>query len=386
MSRASTVNRRAGTTLSIIVPFHRHLAFLERCLAAVTPLHPDWELIVAGDAPIDDCRALVEKAGGRLLLLPGPKGPAVARNRAAEIAKGDILVFIDADVVASTGDLARVVQILDEQPDIAAVFGAYDDAPGDPGFVSQYKNLAHSFIHRTSSTVAQTFWAGFGAVRREAFLSVGGFDERFERPSVEDIDLGYRLNAAGFRLMLDSTLRCCHLKRWTLAGMFISDIRDRGIPWTQLILRSARFSNDLNLKSTYRACVVIAYALLFCLLLGFADLRFLLPIPLLAGALVLLSPRYYRFFYQKRGLWFVVRVFPVHYLYHLYNGFSFAVGSALYQCSRWGVRLPGSLPVTSWGVTNVRVRSRPVPQDAVWPQDAVPQDAVPRDAVRRIGV
>ncbi|NJR31347.1 glycosyltransferase [bacterium] len=133
----------------------------------------------------------------------------------ADVATGDILVFIDADVVASVGDLARVAEILEQQPDIAAVFGAYDDAPGHPGFMSQYKNLAHSFIHRTSSTVAQTFWAGFGAVRRDAFLSVGGFDERFERPSVEDIDLGYRLNAAGFRLMLDSTLRCCHLKRWT---------------------------------------------------------------------------------------------------------------------------------------------------------------------------
>lgn len=362
MSRSLSLEPPGAMKLSIIVPFHRNLPFLERCLAAVTPLRPGWELIVAGDAPVDDCRALVEKAGGRLLTLPGPKGPAVARNRAAEEASGDILVFIDADVVASIRDLARVVEILDELPDIAAVFGAYDDAPADPGFISQYKNLAHSFIHRSSSTVAQTFWAGFGAVRKDVFLSVGGFDERFARPCVEDIDLGYRLSAAGHRLMLDSTLRCCHLKRWTLRGMIVSDIRDRGIPWTQLILRSARFSNDLNLKSTYRACVVIAYVLLFSILLSPVDVRFLVPLPLLAAALIYLSPRYYRFFYQKRGFWFAMRVFPVHYLYHLYNGLSFAVGTTLYQLSRWGIQLPGALPVTSWGAGSVGVRSQPVRQ------------------------
>jgi glycosyltransferase involved in cell wall biosynthesis len=335
--------------LSIIIPFHRNLKFLERALAAVTPLRADWELLIAGDAPVDDCRLLAERAGARLLELAGPKGPAIARNRAAELARGDILVFIDADVVASKSDLGRVVEILDGNPAVAAVFGAYDDAPGDPGFVSQYKNLAHSFIHRSSSTVAQTFWAGFGAVRRDVFLSLGGFDERFPRPSVEDIDLGYRLTAAGYRVMLDSTLRACHLKRWTLLGMIASDIRDRGIPWTQLILRSERFSNDLNLKSTYRACVVIAYVLLACIALAVVDARFLLAVPILGAALVYLSPRYYRFFYEKRGLWFAVRVFPVHYLYHLYNGLSFAVGTALYLIRRsTGLALPGSLPVEAW--------------------------------------
>jgi len=339
----------ATPKLSIVVPFHRNLAFLERCLAGVTPLRSDWELIVAGDAPVDDSRLLVERAGARLLELPGPKGPAVARNRAAELARGDILVFIDADVVASKGDLSRVVEIFETQPGVAAVFGAYDDAPADPGFISQYKNLAHSFIHRTSSTAAQTFWAGFGAVRREVFLSVGGFDERFARPSVEDIDLGYRLTAAGHSVMLDSTLRACHLKRWTLAGMVLSDIRDRGIPWTQLILRAERFSNDLNLKSTYRACVVIAYLLLMCVGLAFFDLRALVAVPVLAAALAYLSPRYYRFFYEKRGLWFAVRVFPVHYLYHLYNGLSFAVGTVLHVVRRYtGIALPGSLPVEPW--------------------------------------
>ena len=340
---------RAPIALSIIVPFHRGLGYLERCLDALTPLREGWELIIAADAPVEDCHSVATRHGARVLSLPGPRGPAVARNRAAEFARGNVLVFIDADVVASRKALQRVARTFRKEPETAAVFGAYDDTPGDPGFVSQYKNLAHSFIHRSSAVVAHTFWAGFGAVRRDVFLSLGGFDERFARPCVEDIDLGHRMTAAGFRIALDPSLQVCHLKRWTVASMIVSDVRDRGIPWTQLILRGGRFNDDLNLKSTYRACVVLAYLALGLLGLAAINPAYLLPVPVLMAALVLLSKSYYTFFYGQRGLWFVVRVFPLHYLYHLYNGFSFATGMLLYFASRSGLQLPGALPATSWG-------------------------------------
>jgi cellulose synthase/poly-beta-1,6-N-acetylglucosamine synthase-like glycosyltransferase len=347
---ANGPNRVSTIELSIIVPFHRGLDSLRRCIEAVTPLPAGCELIVAGDAPADDCREVVGRYGGRLLLLPGPNGPAVARNRAAAVATGDVLVFVDADVVASRDALDHVARTFRDHPEIDALFGAYDESPADPGFVSQYKNLAHSYIRQSSATVAQTFWAGFGAVRRTVFESVGGFDERFARPSVEDIDLGYRLTAAGYRVRLDPSLRACHLKRWTLRSMIVSDVRDRGIPWTQLILRGGRFGTDLNLKSSYRACVVLAYLALTASMVGFLEPRVWLAVPVMLGALVVLSHRYYRYFHRQRGVWFVLRVFPLHYLYHLYNGLSFAFGVLLYSVARrTGVAMPGALPMEPWG-------------------------------------
>jgi len=348
-SSAQTVSEDLPSRLSIVIPFHRGLESLRRSVEALMPLAPEWELIIAGDAPQEACEPLARRHGARLLNLPGPQGPAVARNRAAEIASGDVLVFVDADVVASRRAIEQVSRIFMRHPDVSAVFGAYDEAPADPGFISQYKNLAHSYIHQSSATVAQTFWAGFGAVRRRAFEAIGGFDERFARPSVEDIDLGYRLTAAGFRVRLDPSLRACHLKRWTLSSMIVSDIRDRGIPWTQLILRGGRFNSDLNLKSGYRACVVLAYVALLFGVLGLFQPWLLLLIPLLIAVLVSLSRPYYAYFYRQRGLWFVVRVLPVHYLYHLYNGLSFAIGTVLFSGSRWTrFRLPGALPAEPW--------------------------------------
>ena len=355
--------------LSFVVPFHRDLSCLARCLTALDPLPPDSELIIVADGAVDDCRQLAARHRARLVAVQEPSGPAVARNVAAAVATGDVLVFVDADVVVSRPGLERVSRIFLDQPRVAAVFGSYDDDPADPGFMSQYKNLSHSFIHRSSATRARTFWAGFGAVRREAFQEVGGFDERFHRPSVEDIDLGYRLTNAGYEVMLDPALSACHLKRWTARSVIVSDVRDRGIPWTQLVLRYGVLNNDLNLRIEYRWSILLAYIALVSLALSLYDWRFLAGPPLVMTGLTMLNQRYYRFFYRKRGAAFAARVWFLHAFHHLYNGVSFAAGGVLFVAARYlGLQLPGALPTGSWAAIRSRSASS-ARAGSVWSTD-----------------
>jgi GT2 family glycosyltransferase len=311
------------------------------------PLPPRSELIVVADGA-EEVPDLSEFPV-RLIEHPGPSGPAVARNRGAAIATGDVLVFIDSDVVASSDELLRLADTFDRHPEVAAVFGAYDDEPAERNLISQYKNLMHSYIHRTSNKVAQTFWAGFGAVRAKAFFEVGGFDERFPRPSVEDIDLGYRLCAAGHLLWLDAERRVCHLKRWTFPSLIATDVLDRGIPWTQLIWRGGRVHSDLNLKNAYRVSVGLSYLLLATLPGAIFAPELLFVAGPTAALLYWMSRDLYRFFARHRGPAFALRIAPLHYLYHLYNGLSFVTGSILYFARRSvGIRLPGSLPTSPW--------------------------------------
>jgi GT2 family glycosyltransferase len=334
---------------SFIVPFHCNLASLARCLSALDPLPALSELIVAADGAVEDRRAIASRHQARVIAVDGPSGPAVARNAAAAAANGDVLVFVDADVVVSRSGLAGMTRAFGEQPHIAAIFGSYDEQPADAGFMSQYKNLSHAFIHQSSASKARTFWAGFGAVRRDAFFRVGGFDERFGRPSVEDIDLGYRLTEAGYEIVLDPALSACHLKRWTLRSAIVSDVRDRGIPWTQLVLRYGAMANDLNLRAEYRWSVLLAYLALASSVLALYDSRFLPAVPLLLLALTALNRSLYGFFYRQRGVSFAARVWVLHGVHHLYNGLSFAIGTVLFGAARYlGVRLPGSLPTDSW--------------------------------------
>jgi GT2 family glycosyltransferase len=321
---------------------------LSQCLEALTPLPPDSELILAADGPVDNCAPLARLHGARVVLVQGPSGPAVARNAAAARAGGDILVFVDADVAVSGEALSRMRCEFADRPDIAAIFGAYDDRPADARFMSQYKNLSHAFVHGASPRSARTFWAGFGAVRRNAFERIGGFDERFCRPSVEDIDLGYRLTAASLKVRLDPELTVSHLKRWTFISAMVSDVRDRGVPWTQLLWRYHAPHDDLNLRAEYRWSVLLAYVSVGVLVLAWQDARFLVAAGVLLAATSALNHRYHRFFYDKRGMWFASRVWLLRLIQDLLNGVSFVVGTCLFCARRCGVRLPGALPTDPW--------------------------------------
>ena len=335
-------------SVTIIIPFHRNLQYLGQSLSAARKGLPTAEILVAADGAMDDCNPLAAAAGARVIAIPGPRGPATARNRAAAEAMGDVLLFVDADVVATPDALAGMCRLLEQEPEVAAVFGAYDLEPAESNFMSQYKNLSHACVHESGSPEAATFWAGLGAMRSQVFRQVGGFDERFPRPSVEDIELGYRVRRAGFRLRLDPTFRGKHLKHWTLWNSIVTDIQFRGIPWTQLIHRYGALSNDLNTRSELRFSVVLSYLLLASVVaMAIAPLMGVVAVAALV-MLIFLNRSYYAWFARHRGRGFMLRVIPAHVLHHLCNGVSFVVGTFLHLGARLGLRIPGALPSSDW--------------------------------------
>lgn len=324
---------------------------LAASLGAIRRSMPDAEVIVAADGAVDDPSTIAAQERAHVVVVPGPSGPAVARNRAAAVAKGDVLVFVDTDVVVAPDAIPGMCRLLADEPDVAGVFGAYDHRPPVRTFMSQFKNLTHAYVHEVGNPEASTFWAGLGAVRADAFREVGGFDERFARPSVEDIELGYRLASAGYRLRLDPKFRGTHLKRWTLWNCVVTDVQARGVPWTQLIHRFKALSNDLNTSLALRASVAVSYLFVLALAGALWSPWMLIGAAAALAALVGLNAAYYRWFAQERGWLFAARVVPVHLLHHLCNGVSFLVGTALHLTSESGLRLPGALPPGRWTPT-----------------------------------
>jgi len=325
----------ASLAASVIVPFHHNLDFLERCLAALASRPGDVEVIVASDGAPESCEALARRYGVRVVHLAKCSGPAAARNRAAASATGEILIFIDADVVVAEGALAALLTRFAEGQDIAAIFGSYDDDPRAQGFFSQYKNLAHAFVHRAAAGDVPTFWAGFGGVRATVFRALGGFDETYTQPCIEDIELGRRMTANGYRVLIDPRLRACHLKRWTFVSMVRSDVRDRGIPWMRLILQSRQFPSTLNIDRSSRASVVLCWVGLVCAALSPVDRRLLVVSGLTVVATLWMHRAFYRFLAARRGRLFALRGAAVHVLYHVYNGVSFVIGTAGHVVDTW---------------------------------------------------
>ncbi len=329
--------------LSVIIPVHNGADVLDRCLDSLKrSSFGDYECIVVDDASTDASGAVALRHGATVVTLARNGGPAQARNAGAQTAHGEILLFLDADVCVHRETLGRVQAYFRAHPSVDAVIGSYDDAPADPGFVSQYKNLFHHFVHQTSRPQAWTFWAGCGAIRRAVFVAAGGFDESYGRPCVEDIELGFRLRTLGHRIDLEPTIQVTHLKRWTFWSLLRTDLLDRGIPWFRLMLRDRTMPADLNVTSTHRLSValVCSTALLGAVvatrgIMGSVDhARLLLPLMLwtlpAASALLFLNRDLYRFFAGKRGAWFAVRTVPMHWLYYGYCGIAVVGGLVLH--------------------------------------------------------
>jgi GT2 family glycosyltransferase len=245
--------------ITVIVPAYNAAPDLRLCLAAVRAgdLQP-VELLVADDGSTDATAAVAREFGAVVISTGGPLGPARARNLAARHASGPILVFFDADVVPHAATVGKLGAALEADAELDAIIGAYDDAPACGDFLSQYKNLQHCFIHRTGLRTASTFWTGCGAVRREVFLAHGGFLESYAKPSIEDVEFGTRLVRAGRRIVLDPSIQVKHLKRWTFRGLLKTEIFQRAVPWTELILREGRLPNDLNLAGSQRLSAAAA--------------------------------------------------------------------------------------------------------------------------------
>ncbi len=312
--------------ISVIVPVYNGGKFLEKCLDALFASdYSAFEIVVVDDGSTDDSAAISREKGATVISTPRRQsGPAAARNLAAEKVRGEILLFVDADVVVKPDTIAKVAARFANQPEISALFGSYDDEPGEKNFLSQYRNLLHHFVHQNSNSEASTFWAGLGAIRREAFVAVGGFDcERFLVPSIEDIELGVRLRAAGYRILLAKEIQAKHLKKWEIVSLVRTDIFCRALPWSKLILTSQGIINDLNLKTADRlSAILVGLCIgLFPFVIWKPILIFLLVILLLT--FFFLNQKIFRFFLEKKGVFFAILAFPWQLFYFFYSGLTF---------------------------------------------------------------
>ena len=337
----------ANPTVSVIIPVHNGGSYFRTCLSKLAQAVPrPIEIIVVADGESDGSWRLAKEFGAKVIRIPECGGPARARNLGAQAAKGDILFFVDADVAVCSEAVGYAKSVFKNNPYLAAAIGSYDDAPGDPGFLSQYRNLMHHYVHQTGNDEASTFWGACGLIRREIFLQMGGFNENYREPSIEDIELGYRLKQAGYKIRLCKTLQVKHLKRWEPMGMVKADFFYRALPWTELIWRDRQLNNDLNLQVSNRISVILTYAVLLFVLGTCWSLNSLLVAGLLAIPLVVINAPLYRFFRRKHGILFALKTIPWHWLFYFYSGLAFAIGTGRHLSQKKPVKGKVSLLVS----------------------------------------
>ena len=303
--------------VAVIIPAYEQAGLLDRCIAAV--FGAGWDagaVIVVDDAsPGPEVKRIAMRHGTGYIRMAENGGPAAARNAGAAATDAAVLLFVDSDVLVAPDLRASLTAALAD-PAVAAVFGCYDDAPAAGNVVSQYVNLRHREIHRRSAGPVDTFWAGCGAVRRDAFAAVGGFDPARKWNFIEDVELGRRLDRAGYIIRLDPALQGKHMKRWSLGRVALTDMLFRARPWIKLMLSETRMMRGLNADQGGKASMLAVAVIPPCLLLALVWPWALLPAVLALLAVPLLNRALFTSFARLRGPGFAAMCVLLH-AFHL---------------------------------------------------------------------
>ena len=189
--------------LSVILPTCNRSEDLARCLRALEPLGTEgasvpqvdgitrggfrYEVIVSDDGARAD--AVIRANYAWAAYFQGPRrGPAANRNFGASQAKGTWLLFLDDDCIPAPGWLEAYASAVNRFPE-CSLFEGKTVAPG-PKLRADHE----SPLNLTGGLL----WSCNFGVKRQLFLQIGGFDENFPFPAMEDMDLQLRLGELGY--------------------------------------------------------------------------------------------------------------------------------------------------------------------------------------------
>ncbi len=239
---------------SIVIPTYNRCESLARILQRLADqTRQDFEVVVSIDGASDGTASMLARLAFelpyRLRRIEGPNaGPAVARNRAAKLAEGRYLLFIDDDIEAAPDLLEQHAASHAAQPG-AVVIGVTPPPP--QGLSNAWSVYEANMLEKHYRKVREGYWQAAGprlfytgnsSVEREVFLQLGGFDVNLKRG--EDIELGYRLQAAGLKFVLNERA----------SGLHYNAPRSLG-QWLTIPYRYGRLDAYLDLSKEHRGLV-----------------------------------------------------------------------------------------------------------------------------------
>ncbi len=247
--------------ISVIIPAAGSAPLLAEVIAAVETADPGpGEVIVVDDGLSEDALADAKNASVKVILnRRGCKGPASARNTGAAAAAGDVICFLDADVIVPPDFFNRlIVYFTDTNVDGVIALQSAEIEYND--WASTYKNLWMRYTYERLEGPVALFYTSAAAIKRDVFEKIGGFDENYRRPSVEDTAFGRELARIGARIIVAKELEVEHRKRYTTGQVFRLALR-RGTELARLILRLGTGRGTSLLEGGNRSSVPTGYIL-----------------------------------------------------------------------------------------------------------------------------
>jgi GT2 family glycosyltransferase len=196
--------------VSVIVPVYNAEKTIGPLISTLrSQTIPPDEIILVDDGSSDGTKELILAESGVRYFSQENSGPATARNLGAEKSVNQLLFFTDSDCQPQKNWIEQGVKVF-EDPQVSIISGSY----GISNTKSLLARCIHSEIRFRHLHLMPDFPQAFGsynfAIRKDAFLKVGGFDSQYRSASGEDNDLSYRLIKAGYRIRFNRQMLVNH--------------------------------------------------------------------------------------------------------------------------------------------------------------------------------
>jgi lipopolysaccharide/colanic/teichoic acid biosynthesis glycosyltransferase/glycosyltransferase involved in cell wall biosynthesis len=222
--------------ISVIIPARNAEETLEQCLVAVLNqkgIEDPYEVIVIDDGSTDNTEGIARRVGITVIRLEG-EGPAIARNVGAEVARGEFILFTDADCEPAEDWISQIMRSF-EDPEVVGVRGAYRTRQREK--MARLVQLEYGFKYERMEWLDRIDFIDTysAAYRRKVFMENGGFQSVFPHASVEDQELSFRLARKGYKMVFNPKAIVYHLHDRTL-GEYVNRKYNIGY-WKAFLLR-----------------------------------------------------------------------------------------------------------------------------------------------------
>ncbi len=302
--------------VSVIIPVKNAERTIDSCLYAIKKSnYKNFELIVVNDNSVDKSVEIARKYNCKILKVENGQGANYARNLGGKSASGEILIFIDSDIVVQKDTIEKIVDTLQDE-NIDAVVGVYTAKHRNENIVSQYKNLWIRYSYLKSSPEIDWLFGSISGIKKEAFQKVGGFNiNLLSRKGNDDIELGKRFSQEKFNIILNSEIEVEHLKKYNL-WTFIKNEFDRSSGFAELAFNLGETTHSVKngfvnvYPSFIISTIVIILATLFLILVLVGKLSYWYLIAVILIYLIL-NIKFINYLEQMRGLFAMIGMLPI---------------------------------------------------------------------------
>ena len=252
--------------ISIIIPTFNASLTLKECLASIfSSSFKNYEVIVVSDNSTDDSVKIASEFNTNIIELPENKGPGNARNEGAKIALGDILLFIDSDVIINKDSLSLIIDKFTSGK-VEAIQGVYSHEPTYESSATQfYQSYLYYYVWSINKKYASTLVTGCFAIKKDIFNKFEGFDANMQKASCEDEKFGYSLIKNGYKILILRDLQVIHRVNYNLIK-FIKRRFGQDLDRIKFYLREKTYMNKV--KQTNYSRVIIGIPLIGLILLN----------------------------------------------------------------------------------------------------------------------